>query len=121
MGLGWFRELGRHEGSIAMKRTHTFTADDGTTFATARECNQHEQLEMITNSLCHLEITQVCAALERTDILLSDAFERAGNIIAAKRRASGDVKIRRQHRPSGQLESASAAMDSIKKNMRNIS
>jgi hypothetical protein len=104
-----------------MKRTHTYQAEDGTTFATARECKLHEEMGHLRVRLSRLDFDEVQDALDRKNIPRADAIERAGSIIARKRRESGDVKIRRKHRPEGQLESAAAAMDKIKENMKAIS
>lgn len=94
-----------------MKRTPGFTADDGTWFATAAECKAYEERGSLIDLLSDLQITRVEAALDRTDARLSDAFERAGAIIAAKRRASGDLK-RAAKKPEG------AAFENVEKAMR---
>jgi hypothetical protein len=74
-----------------MKRSHVFEAADGKTFATAGECKAHEESEALS-LLLDLSEHDIMSALARSNVPLADAFERAGNIIAAKRRESGDLK-----------------------------
>lgn len=75
-----------------MKHTHTFEADDGTTFATVAECKKHDELNSLLVLLSGLSPVAICDALGRIDTELAEAFERAGNIIANKRRDSGELK-----------------------------
>jgi hypothetical protein len=74
-----------------MKRTQVFEANDGTKFSTAEECKKHEETSSLT-LLERLSPEDVSEALQRTNVLLADAFERIGNIIAEKRRQSGGLK-----------------------------
>ena len=74
-----------------MKQTKVFEAEDGTTFATAAECKRYEEIESLVDLLSGLTVENVGAAFDRADPI-ADAFERAGAIIAKKRRASGKLK-----------------------------
>lgn len=74
-----------------MKKSHVFEAKDGTTFQTAEACKKHED-QIFFGQLCELTTLDVMESLDRTNVPLADAFERAGNIIAAKRRESGELK-----------------------------
>jgi hypothetical protein len=107
-----------------MKRTPGFTADDGTWFATAKECKQHEQLAFV-DLLKNLPPSRIFDALDRIDIPLAAAFERAGAIIAAKRLASGELK-RTKKADTPMLRKSKApdtktAIDKIKENMKDLS
>lgn len=75
-----------------MKRSHIFEADDGTTFETAAACKAHEERQLLREMLCGRLADEIDLALDRTNIDLADAIERAGNIIAAKRRESGELR-----------------------------
>lgn len=75
-----------------MKQNTTFTADDGTVFGTHAECKTYEKTIMFVKLLVGLTEDQIMAALNRTDIKLADAFERAGNIILASRLARGESR-----------------------------
>jgi hypothetical protein len=101
-----------------MKRTQIFKADDGTTFDTAAECRKHEE-----RSFMHLLIGRsakdIEVALDRTDLILANAFERAGNIIARKRREDGELK--RSPKKHFRDTPNDVAMDNIKKQMKAIS
>jgi hypothetical protein len=74
-----------------MKRIRLFEANDGRTFATAAECKEHDDRAFAT-LLEGLSNDAVADALDRRNTELSDAFERAGAIIGAKRRGSGELK-----------------------------
>ena len=75
-----------------MKRTHTFIADDGTEFATAAECKRYEETKALSARLSDLSFTEIANAISRLNLDLAAAIERAGSIIAAKRRESGELK-----------------------------
>src|SRR5271170_3515837 len=75
---------GKGETDMKLK----FTADDGTEFATEAECKEYEAQQNILDLLEGMSKTSVMSALARTDTQLADAIERAGNIIAARRRES---------------------------------
>lgn len=75
-----------------MKRSYIFEADDGTTFDTAAECKAYEEWARLVEILSGIEPFRVAAALHREDSDLADAIERAGRIIAAKRRESGELR-----------------------------
>jgi hypothetical protein len=91
-----------------MKRTSGFTADDGTWFATRAECKAHEEWKHLVEILSGLEPFQVAAAMHIEDHDLANDFMRASNIIAKKRRESGDVKRTRK---------APAAFENVEKAM----
>jgi hypothetical protein len=74
-----------------MKRIRLFEANDGRTFATAAECREHDDRSLVT-LLEGLSNDAVADAIERRNIELADAFERAGAIISAKRRGSGELR-----------------------------
>lgn len=94
-----------------MKRSHIFEADDGTTFATAAGCKQHEEMLRLSISLSGLTQLEILRALDRTDTSRGDSFERAGNIITNKRRESGFLK----HAPK--KPAADGAFDGVVKAM----
>lgn len=71
---------------------HMIEADDGTKFDTAAECKRYEGEQLLAIHLSELNAPQVMSALTRSDVALADAIERAGYIIAAKRRKSGKLK-----------------------------
>jgi len=79
-----------------MKQTKVFEADDGTQFPTAAECKVYEEYGYLYDLLSALDSAQIRDALDRTDVKLADAFERAGGIIAAKRRESGELRRRKK-------------------------
>lgn len=79
-------------GTIEMKRSHIFEADDGTTFAKATDCKHYEEGGQLLHLLSNLSHAEIQTALDRTDTKLADAFERVGSIIAAERRESGELK-----------------------------
>jgi hypothetical protein len=99
-----------------MKRNHVFEATDGTTFPTAEECKKYEG-HLFLAQLCDLSNDQVEGATNYAIAYrpISDAIERAGSIIAAKRRESGELKRAPKRNASEQ------AMENIKKNMKAIS
>jgi hypothetical protein len=113
-----------------MKRSHVFEAADGTTFPTSHECKAHEESEALS-LLRDLTEQGIMSALARSDIPLADAIERAGNIIAAKRRKDGDLKRAKKMAPeqakiAGDLNAnlkkdTASQMDATKKNMKAIS
>jgi hypothetical protein len=96
----------------------TFEADDGSTFYTAADCREYEQQLAMIDLLIGRTEEQVRNALARLDIPLANAIERAGNIIADKRRESGE--LRRKKKKDGKTDTG-AAMDDIKKQMKAIS
>jgi hypothetical protein len=75
-----------------MKRSQIFEAEDGTTFATAAECRRYEEIVSLSSVLGNLEPKDIHAGLIREHAELADALERAGSIIAAKRRQDGELK-----------------------------
>lgn len=79
-----------------MKRTHTFTADDGAMFETAFECKRYEESLRLCNMLSGLSHAKIQTAFDRTDVELAHAFERAGAIISSARRESGELKRTRE-------------------------
>jgi hypothetical protein len=85
-----------------MKRTQIFEAADGRTFATAEECREHEDRAFVT-LLEGLSNDAVADALDRRNTELSDAFERAGNIISVRRRASGELRKKRKTKQAAAL------------------
>jgi hypothetical protein len=95
-----------------MRQTKVFEAEDGTQFATAAECKTHEAMEWRTK-LSGLTDGEVCRALDRADPELANAFEKAGAIIARKRRESGDVR-RRKKGAEEKLADVGAAMQAKK-------
>jgi hypothetical protein len=97
-----------------MKKTQVFEAKDGATFSTAEECKKHEE-KMFLGELCELSMLNVMEAIDRTNVDLADAFERIGNIIAAKRRENGELK---RSKPA---KTTTDAVANIKKNMKAIS
>lgn len=72
-----------------MKRTSEFTAVDGTRFETAAGCREHEARPGLLSTLSGRSPAHITAALDRVDEVLANAIERAGNIVARKRRAYG--------------------------------
>jgi hypothetical protein len=70
-----------------MKRAEGYTADDGTWFATERGCKLHEEIASLCNLLSGQHDTAIGTAFDRANTPLANAIERAGAIIAAKRRA----------------------------------
>ena len=93
-----------------MKRTTGFTADDGTWFPTTAECKKHEQ-RLFMHLLIERSAKDIEAAFDRTDLVLSNAFERAGNMIAAKRRESGELKRVAKKRGDGEFSAVTKAME----------
>jgi hypothetical protein len=89
---------------------HTFEADDGTLFETAAECKRYEEKRNLAKILSELVPSHVTEALNRTDIPLADAIERAGSIIAAKRRESGDLKRAKKQDAGGAFQDVEKAM-----------
>jgi hypothetical protein len=79
-----------------MKRAQIYKAEDGETFDTAEKCQMHERKKLVAN-LCSLTEDDIEAALRRDAdaVSLAAYLERAGNIIAAKRRADGDMRKRK--------------------------
>jgi hypothetical protein len=98
-----------------MKRADGYKANDGTWFATAKECKLHEEIGALSIRLAHREPYEIESALRREETIIADAIERAGAIIAAKRRESGELK-RAAKKPD-----TADAMDKIKENMKAIS
>jgi len=88
-----------------MKRNHIFVAEDGATFETAAECKEHEAWASIGN-LVNLTENDILAALNRSNMPLANALERAGAIIAAKRRESGELKRARKLRAAPPMPDA---------------
>jgi hypothetical protein len=78
-----------------MKRTQVFEAADGTTFETAGECREHETIVDLQTKLVGLSDGDISRAFTRGDPGLAHALELAGAIIAKKRRATGDLKRKR--------------------------
>jgi len=74
-----------------MKRNQVFVAEDGTQFETSAECREHEAKVSI-QILVGLTAVQVENAMDRSNVALSDAIERAGKIISARRRESGELR-----------------------------
>ena len=75
-----------------------YEAIDGKQFDTADECRDHEADECWHLRLIGLGKDDLERALDRVDVDLADAIERAGNIIAKKRRESGDFRRASQKR-----------------------
>jgi hypothetical protein len=101
-----------------MKKNYTFEADDGTIFKTAAECKAYEAIAW-RQTLVGLSELSLNAGLSRESFEIADALERAGNIIAKKRRENRELKLttRKPDNPSDQ----NATMDKIKKQMKAIS
>lgn len=78
-----------------MRRTTEYQANDGTRHTTAEECKRHEQDASI-KLLVHMTGEQVKDALARTDLMLADAIEFAGKLIAEKRREDGDLRRKKK-------------------------
>jgi hypothetical protein len=104
----------RTQEKQVMKKSHVFEATDGKTFVTSEECKRHEELANLA-LLEGLSPEDIHEAIARTNIPLADAIERVGNIIADKRRESGE--LRHAAKTTGPL----VAMEKIKKNMKSIS
>jgi hypothetical protein len=114
-----------------MKRTNVYEAEDGTRFATVAECKSHEEKQFM-DIFVGLSTASVMEAFNRKDVKLADAFERAGNVIGAKRRESGELKRAKKEEPRGTTIGTGSGvptpkpatdkeMDKIKKNMKAIS
>lgn len=101
-----------------MKRTHILRADDGTVFETAAECKAHDEYEFLSEFISRRLPSQIKDALDRTDLELADAFERAAAIIARKRRESGDLK---RKTAKSHADDTAAAMEKVKAGMKAIS
>ncbi len=69
-----------------MKQKKSFEAEDGTTFDTAAECKQYEELDSLAELISRRLPSQIKDAILRTDPELADAIERAGKLIAKNRR-----------------------------------
>ncbi len=78
-----------------MKRMTGYEASDHAWFETREACKAHEE-GINLKCLAHMDAEQVKSALDRTNIPLANAIEFAGQLIAGKRRASGDMKRRRK-------------------------
>ena len=69
-----------------------FEAIDGNTFDTEDECLDWEQNNCWQFRLLGLGKNDIERALDRVDVDLADAIERAGNVIGRKRRESGEFR-----------------------------
>lgn len=83
-----------------------YEAFDGTRFDTEGECRKYED-DSWTLRLVGLTIEQVNDALERSNIDLADAFERAGARIASLRREQGEFRRARNGEKAAPQISAS--------------
>ena len=84
-------------------------ADDGTPFETAAQCREYEEQEKLAGLLTDMSKADVLEALSRVDVHLANAIERAGNIIAAKRRADGDLRRKKKTDAEKPVEVGAAA------------
>jgi len=97
-----------------------YVAFDGTEFPTEETCREYEASEW-PQRFVGLTITEVEAALNRTDLELAAAFERAGMQIRALRYEAGD--LRRPRKPKeeiagwqeGVLRSAGLTIEAVHK------
>jgi len=94
-----------------MKRLPIYRSEDGEDFDTAEKCHAHEH-KMFIGRLCGLIDSQISEALERQPhrLTLAADLERAGNLIAAQRRANGDVKRKRKASADENMAAIGAAM-----------
>ena len=73
--------------------TQAFLAFDGTPFFDRADCERHEE-NSFPMRFVGLTLEQVVNAFDRMNAELADAFETAGNLIAVKRRDSGELRRR---------------------------
>jgi hypothetical protein len=81
-----------------MKRTTDYEAHDGKRFATAEECRAHEK-DLKIMLLRGLTTDQISDAIDRDNLELADAIEFAGNLVAEKRRADGELRRKKNNAP----------------------
>ena len=87
---------------------YKIVAEDGTEFDTKAECRDYEELIEIANLLSDKAPFQILDAIHRKNLPLANAIERAGTIIAAKRRESGDL---RRKKSGSTVEDVKRAME----------
>lgn len=70
-----------------------YFASDGTEFYSKLECRRHEK-ESFYQALVGLTAEQIQAGINRTNHEVAMALERAGTMVAAARRADGELRRR---------------------------
>jgi hypothetical protein len=70
---------------------HRFESEDGLSFATAKECMEHENKTKLTR-LANMTAEEVMAAVDGTDLELADEIEFVGQLIAKNRRKRGVLR-----------------------------